>query len=179
MPLRMTLRADTSDDHNAVDSVFGRFDISDSRQYASFLSAHARVVAAIEIALEQAGIERLVPDWRGRRRREKLADDLAALGVKVPPPLEAPTFSSDDEIWGAAYVLEGSKLGGAMLAKQVPAELPSAYLAWQGPKGAMKIFMEWLDDFKAEDERRASASARSTFALFKTAAELELELIPS
>src|ERR1700761_6908212 len=104
MPLRMTLRADTSDDHRVVDSVFGRFDLRDPKQYGSFLSAHARVVASIEIALEKAGIERLVPDWHDRRRREKLADDLAALGMEAPPSLQSPAFSSDDEIWGAAYV---------------------------------------------------------------------------
>jgi heme oxygenase (biliverdin-IX-beta and delta-forming) len=179
MPLRMTLRADTGDDHNAVDSVFGRFVLRDPQQYGSFLSAHARVLAPIEIALEQAGIERLIPDWRERRRRERLADDLAALGMAAPPSLPPPLFSGDDEIWGAAYVLEGSKLGGAMLAKQVPDHLPSSYLSFQGPKGAMKTFMERLDAFHPADESRAIASARSTFALFRRAAELELELIPS
>lgn len=179
MPLRMTLRADTGDDHNAVDLVFGQFDLRDPKQYGSFLSAHARVVASVEIALEQAGVERLIPDWNERRRREKLADDMQALGISTPAPLPAPAFSSDDEIWGAAYVLEGSKLGGAMLAKQVPSELPSSYLTWQGPKGAMKTFMEGLDQFQPADAGLASAAARSTFDLFKTAAELELELIPS
>jgi heme oxygenase len=175
----MTLRADTSDDHNAVDLIFGNFDLRDRTWYGSFLSAHMRVLPSLEIALEQAGVEEIIPDWRDRRRRERLTDDLTVLGMSAPEHLPAPTFSNDDEIWGAAYVLEGSKLGGAMLARQVPAEFPSSYLAFQGPKGAMKTFMERLDGFQPEDEARVIAAARSVFALFKKAAELELELIPS
>lgn len=179
MPLRMTLRADTDTDHKAVDQVFGRFDLRDKEQYGSFLSAHARAVVSIEMALERAGVERLIPDWSERRRRERLADDLVVLGLAAPPAIAAHEFLSDDEIWGAAYVLEGSKLGGAMLAKQVPKTLPSSYLAFQGPKGAMKTFMERLDAFHPADEARAIASAKSAFALFRKAGELELELIPS
>lgn len=179
MPLRQTLRAGTSDDHRVVDAAFARFDLGKAADYAAFLSAHARVLAAAETALEQAGIERIIPDWPERRRREKLADDLAVLGVARPAPLPCPAFSSDDEILGAAYVLEGSKLGGAMLAKQVPEHLPSAYLSWQGPKGAMKTFMDRLDAAEPEDEARALAAAKSVFALFRQAAELELEPIAS
>ncbi|KAA0700691.1 biliverdin-producing heme oxygenase [Neorhizobium sp. P12A] len=179
MPLRMTLRTDTSDDHKAVDHIFGHFDLADRNRYASFLCAHARVLPPIEIALEQAGVEDIIPDWRDRRRRGKLMDDLTALGTSAPEHLPAPTFSTEDEIWGAAYVLEGSKLGGAMLARQVPVEFPSSYLGFQGPKGAMKTFMEKLDEFSPLEEDRAIAAARSVFTLFKRAAELELELIPS
>jgi heme oxygenase len=43
----------------------------------------------------------------------------------------------------------------------------------------MKTFMEKLDEFSPLEEDRAIAAARSVFTLFKRAAELELELIPS
>ena len=74
-------------------------------------------------------------------------------------------------------MLEGSKLGGAVLAKRVPVALASTYLAHQEPKGAMKAFMERLDAAHIIDQDRAIAAARSIFDHFRRAAELELELI--
>lgn len=101
--------------------------------------------------------------------------DMATLDLVMPPPVAIVAFASDDEVWGAAYVIEGSKLGGAMLAKRVPGHFPSAYLSYQGPKGAMKAFMDRLDAAVPIDSDRAIAAARSVFAAFRAAAELELE----
>ena len=176
MLLRSALRAQTGDCHADADEIFGRFDLSRLVEYQSFLSAHARAVPAVEAAIEQAGIERLIPDWFERRRREYLFADLAALGVKAPPLLPQPIFGCDAELWGAAYVLEGSKLGGAMLAKSVQADLPLRYLNPHGPKTGMKAFMDSLDNVPVADPSRAVAAARSVFALFHKAAAMELEL---
>lgn len=177
MTLRNALRAGTAEYHNVVDGLFGRFDLSDSRQYAAFLAGHARVLPAVESALELGGIERLMPDWKERRRADLLRDDLRALDLATPPVLRYSNLTTDDALWGAAYVLEGSKLGGAMLAKRVPPQFPVSYLAYQGPKGAMKAFMDRLDTRDAIDQESAISAARSVFAAFRTAAELELEIL--
>lgn len=177
MTLRNALRAGTAEYHDVVDSLFGRFDMSDRRQYGAFLLGHARVLLATERALEQGGIERLVPDWPERARADMLRADLHALGLPMPPLLPFASLSTEDALWGAAYVLEGSKLGGAILAKRVPAHFPSTYLAFQGPKGAMKAFMNRLDANDAVDRERAIAAAKRVFAAFRTAAELELEIL--
>jgi heme oxygenase len=176
MSLRNALRTGTSDCHAVVDRLFGHFDLSDRGRYAAFLLAHARVIPAAEQALARGGIESLLPDWTDRRRSDMLTADLSALGLASPQPLDVADFSSQDELWGAAYVLEGSKLGGAILAKLVPDTLPSTYIGHQGPKGAMKAFMERLDGAHIIDEDRAIAAARSIFDHFRRAAELELEL---
>jgi heme oxygenase len=176
MSLRNALRTGTSDCHAVVDRLFGRFDLSDRGQYGAFLLAHARVIPAAEQALARGNITALLPDWADRRRSDLLAADLRKLGIRPPPPLDVADFSSEDEIWGAVYVLEGSKLGGAILAKQVPDTLPLTYIGHQGPKGAMKAFMERLDGAHIIDEDRAIAAARSIFDHFRRAAELELEL---
>jgi heme oxygenase len=176
MLLRSALRAQTRDCHADVDEIFGRFDLSSLVEYQHFLSAHARAVPAVETAIEQAGIGKLVPDWPERRRREHLLADLAALGVEAPPLLPQPIFSTDASLWGAAYVLEGSKLGGAMLARSVPVDLPLRYLSPHGPKTGMKAFMDALDNAPVTDPSKAVAAARSVFALFHKAAEMELEL---
>ena len=72
MSLRSALRAQTADCHAGVDALFGNFSLSDIRTYKTFLRAHARVVPSVEAALEQAGIEQLLPDWPERRRARHL-----------------------------------------------------------------------------------------------------------
>lgn len=178
MSLRNALRAGTSDCHADVDEIFGRFDLAKPEDYRAFLSAHARAVPAVEAALEKAGIERLLPDWLERRRRDLLLGDLKAMDGLVPPSLPEPEFAGDASLWGAVYVLEGSKLGGAMLAKAVPSGLPSAYLSPFGPRGGMKAFMDRLDE-AGTDPDEAVAAARAAFALFRKAAEMELEMAVS
>lgn len=176
MTLRNALRAGTAEYHNVVDDLFGRFDLSDRQDYGAFLTGHARVLPAVEQALEDGGIAGLLPDWPERRRTEMLRSDLASLGLQIPPALAFGPLQGDDALWGAVYVLEGSKLGGAMLAKRVPAELPATYLSHQGPKGSMKTFMDKLAETQASNEDQAIAAARSVFAAFRSAAELELEM---
>ncbi|MFC5757681.1 biliverdin-producing heme oxygenase [Rhizobium sp. GCM10022189] len=175
MSLRSALRAQTADCHAEVDALFGNFSLSDPGDYKAFLRAHARAVPAIESALERAGIARLLPDWPERRRTPLLLADIAALDDLPPRPLQQPELDDDASLWGAVYVLEGSKLGGAMLARTVPAHLPSVYLSPQGPKGSMRLFMDSLDASGIDDIAGAVAAARHAFALFRKAAQLELE----
>ncbi len=177
MSLRTALRAQTADCHAEVDAIFGRFSLSDTRQYEAFLRAHARAVPAVEEALEKAGIAALLPDWPERRRAALLLADLADLGEIPPPPLPQPELGGEAALWGAVYVMEGSKLGGAMLAKSVPEHLPSRYLSPQGPKGSMRAFMERLDTSGIDNIAGAVAAARDIFDLFQKAAQLELEAV--
>ncbi|MBW9117800.1 biliverdin-producing heme oxygenase [Rhizobium cauense] len=179
MPLRSALRAQTSDCHAEVDTIFGRFDLSNPQQYASFLSAHARIVPVVETALERAGIHKHLPDWKERSRRDLLMADLTDLRARPPVLLQQFTLHGDAQLWGAAYVLEGSKLGGAMLAKAVPGGLPARYLTPNGPRGSIKVFMDRLDLAELADPENAISTARRVFGLFRRAAELELEPVAS
>ncbi|TBZ13370.1 biliverdin-producing heme oxygenase [Rhizobium leguminosarum] len=178
MSLRSALRAQTADCHAAVDALFGSFNLSRAQDYKAFLRAHARVVPSVEHALEEAGIARLLPDWPERRRAHLLAADIRELGDRLPAPLPQPTLHCEAAVWGAAYVLEGSKLGGALLAKAVPDHLPSSYLTPQGQKGAMRLFMDRLDASKVDDPGAAVTAARNVFDLFLKAGQLTLETVP-
>ncbi|SFK66634.1 heme oxygenase [Methylocapsa palsarum] len=82
--------------------------------------------AAIESALETAGVQRLLPDWDQRRRRFALARDMedldafAGLSAPVAPYLAAGGQRIDagaGAILGWAYVLEGSRLGAGLILK--------------------------------------------------------------
>ncbi|CAN7514025.1 biliverdin-producing heme oxygenase [Rhizobium leguminosarum] len=178
MSLRSALRAQTADCHAAVDTLFGSFNLSRIEDYKAFLRAHARVVPSVEHALEDGRIGRLLPDWPERRRAHLLAADIRELDDRLPVLLPQPVLRCEAAVWGAAYVLEGSKLGGALLAKAVPDHLPSSYLSPQGPKGAMRLFIDRLDASKVDDPDAAVAAARDVFDLFLKAGQVELEAVP-
>jgi len=176
---RAALRAATAEDHARLDGLFERFDLGDRDGYGRFLAAHAAAVPPIEQALDTAGMARLLPDWTSRRRSAAVRADLAALGLAVPPPLAAPLLADDAACWGTAYVIEGSRLGGALLARSVGNGLPRAYLAAPQPKGAWRDFLTRLEVALDSEGRLAdaTAAARATFAIFEAAGRLEMERI--
>lgn len=175
MTLRSKLRSETGSLHARVDALFGRFDLSGAAGYGAFLSAHARAVPVIENALRSGGVTGLLADWPSRERSAYLADDLRRMGLADPEPLTAPVFEGTGALLGAAYVMEGSRMGAAVLARAVPPELPKAYLQNQAPKGSLKAFMDLLEQAPVEFSAQAGEAARAVFLAFETAAQCELE----
>lgn len=175
MTLRNTLRTATGSCHARVDALFGQFDLSSVSGYRGFLSAHARAVPALEAALREGGVCQLLDDWPARERGAHLAGDMRRMGVAPPSPLTAPRFRGTGALLGATYVLEGSRMGAAVLARAVSPELPKAYLDNLAPKGSLKAFMELLEQAPLDFAEEAGEAARSVFTLFETAARCELE----
>lgn len=124
--LRARLRQATAPLHEQVDTAFSGFAFEHPGDYRQFLRAHCRVLSAAEIALENAGIAELLDDWPRRVRRHVLLADLAELGSSPPVALEVPELSDIACCWGVAYVLEGSRLGGRVLARQIRETNPTA-----------------------------------------------------
>ena len=162
----MALRDATMDDHRRVDSIYAGFSLDTPRSYRAFLTAHARVLVPLEAAV--------APD---QPRQSLLAEDLAALGAAMPDPLAQPDVGRDGALWGVRYALEGSRLGGAMLARQVGEGLPRAYLTAAHGKGEWIAFQRALDSAAAEGGEGwledAVQGARAAFALFAQAGEAE------
>ena len=125
---RSALRTATAAHHDRVDAVFSRADLTNRDHYARFLQAQAGAYLPVEAALARAGAAGLVPDWEARRRASRLLADLAALGVGAPVEDVDIAFADDAAVLGGVYVLEGSRLGGAMLARGVPADFPKSFL---------------------------------------------------
>ena len=174
---RFALREATADCHQGVDAIFGRFDLNDRADYGRFLSAHARAFLPVEAALDAAGAQALLADWPERRRGDRLRADLAALGMAVPAPLPFRTPPSPAALWGTLYVMEGSRLGGAMLSRGVGAGLSKTYLdpgrsgdGWRNFLAALEVSLCNEADLMA-----AAQAARSLFATFEQAARTELE----
>jgi len=165
--VRFHLRAGTAAAHERVDAAFGAQDLADPAAYAAFLTAHARVVLPLEAVLEAGA---LWSEWQARGGL--LRADLAMLGQTVPGGV-AMTVATAAERWGLLYVLEGSRLGGAMLARQVGAGLPAAYLGAVHGAGSWARFGDAIEaaDGGADWRAAALAGALRGFALFERAGQ--------
>ncbi|WBO20932.1 biliverdin-producing heme oxygenase [Sphingomonas abietis] len=172
---RAALRHGTAADHERLDALFGAFRLDDAEEYRAFLTAHAMALAAIETALDEAGFDTVLPDWPERRRGHAIAADLAMLGATAPAPLPVPALAlalaTPAASWGAAYVVEGSRLGGAVLARAVPDTLPKSYLGTPQSAGAWRNFLQSLDKALTlpQDIAAATESARAAFVIFEQA----------
>jgi heme oxygenase len=169
MRARAALRAGTAAEHDRVDALFGAFDLSERAHYGRFLQAQAAAFLPVEAAVDAAGGPELLRDWPERRRSGLLVRDLAALGLAVPAPAPAPPLACKAAALGAIYVLEGSRLGGALLRRSVKPEYPQTFLTAPQQPGAWRKLLETLDDCLYETARvdAAVGAARQTFHCFE------------
>jgi len=153
--------------HDEVDALYSQFDLADRGSYGDFLAAHARALLPVEDWLDRL-VEGAVP------RAPALRADLQALKRPLIEPATLAWEKKEAALWGSAYVIEGSRLGGAVLRKAVAAGLPHEYLSSTHPQGAWRSFLGQLDR-KASDggelwQIEAVAAAIRTFTLFGDAA---------
>ncbi len=111
--MRSLLRASTMELHAAVDSRFAPMLDAGEAGYRSFLLASAAAVFPLEQSLLAAGVGALLPDWTRRTRAAALRADLTDLGITDVAAATAPPLAGAARMFGALYVLEGSRLGQA------------------------------------------------------------------
>lgn len=146
--LRLRLRTATAPLHERVDAAFSSFDLGSLEGYRAFLRAHAQVLRPLEFELEASGIETMLADWPWRSRRRQLQADLIELGDSAPCPRASAAPHGPGWCWGAVYVIEGSRLGGRVLAKRVAEANPHAplrYLAFSDAAPSWPAFIDQLD----------------------------------
>lgn len=172
LAIRTRLRAATGPAHAQVDQIFARFDLSNPADYREFLAAHAKALLPVETWLDSHA-PAVIADWPSRRRGHFLADDLAVLGQT--PPVAQPFASSDHPaaVMGVLYVIEGSRLGGRVLARQVAPDLPATYLTPQANGPSWPGLMQRLDEIVTDEisEEIAITAALQTFERFAQAAQ--------
>ncbi|GAA4012988.1 hypothetical protein GCM10022280_08820 [Sphingomonas swuensis] len=179
---RWTLRDATTEAHERVDRLFSRFDLARADDYRLFLEAHRAVLPGLEHSLAESNVEEFLPDWPRRRRADSLAADLRDLGLSDSvEDVTAPALSRASAI-GLLYVLEGSRLGGAVLARRVSANddprcrAATRYLRHGEGERLWPTFVAALDQV---DELRDHLpemidSAHRAFAIFEAAADAVL-----
>lgn len=160
------LRADTAAAHARVDAGFAGFDLADRGDYIRFLTVQGRALVAAERYLAAAR-----PSLPWRQRTSLILADLAALGEPPPQPLTFELAPGSAQADGVVYVLEGSRLGGQLLAARVPAVLPHGYLGANHLPGEWRALRLSIDRLGEDPAWLADAAsgARACFALFENA----------
>jgi heme oxygenase len=126
-PIRDILREATAEHHAAVDRRFAPLMAQGTSGYVEFLLASAAAVIPLERALTARGVDRILPGWPGRTREAALRQDLealevlATLGATRRLDEAPPDIGGEAHQFGILYVLEGSRLGGRILARGVHA----------------------------------------------------------
>ncbi|MES2336473.1 MAG: biliverdin-producing heme oxygenase [Pseudomonadota bacterium] len=169
MQARVALREATADCHDRVDAAFSVARLDDSADYGRFLQAQAAAFIPCELALDRSGADAVLPDWSARRRADLLTADLGDLGMELPAMPDISPFIGEPAMLGAVYVLEGSRLGGAMLKRSVQPGLPTRFLS-AGPSIAWRNLIHLLDERLTSEASILAAidAARSVFSLFES-----------
>ena len=173
---RSALRVATAEWHDRVDALFSQVDLGDRAAYGRFLAAQAHAHLATEDALTRAGADAVLPDWPDRQRAARLRADLAALQLPLPQVVGAISFDCAAAVLGGVYVLEGSRLGGRLLRRSVPADLPCSFLDAADPSGWRRL-LELMEHRLADEasRERAIAASRAVFALFEESGRRHLQ----
>jgi heme oxygenase (biliverdin-IX-beta and delta-forming) len=125
-PLRQRLKTETRQEHETLEQALDllRPDLT-LDEYKALLRRFHMFHSAFDVFAEAKRIE----GWdsaafycRDRMKKDWLRSDLVSLGMEpaesdFPPALLAELLPTARHLWGAVYVLEGSTLGGAILAK--------------------------------------------------------------
>jgi heme oxygenase len=171
--LRDYLRAATFEDHARLDAQLGTLNWGSVQDYRYFLEASAGALLPIEVALIDANVMQIFPDWERRSRRSAILRDLDHIGGGVSRVAAQPRLSFDG-VLGTMYVLEGSRLGAkVLLARIAKAADPTilgatAYLNHGSGQKLWQTFIDRLEQHAAQIEKAAAAAAaaRRTFRLF-------------
>lgn len=152
------LRAATRTHHDRVDRLMDLRRLRDPAHYARVLQAFDAFLAVWEDRV----IDALPPTrhaWlRKRSRHAFLRQDLRVLGIApLACAVALPVLGTAAAAWGSIYVMEGSALGGQVIARTlahagVPAQSGAAYFhGWGDATGAM-----WKETRTLLDQELAS-----------------------
>lgn len=173
-----SLKALTYDTHELLDKRIMAFQPFANREnYARYLQAQFLFLRDMESLYDNPLLARVLSDLDERRRYDLIAADLGFLGQPLPELCEARRDGASFDLataLGWLYVVEGSKLGAAILLKLteklgLSAERGAQHLAAH-PDGRARHWREFtaiLDaqDFGAAEEARVVDGAKAGFAL--------------
>ncbi len=156
--VRSWLSAQISPLHEEVDRRCAIFELSAESGADALTRFLAIGVHAVENGLNEANAAEVLPEYPARRRAHLM-----------PAPADRHTvpFASDAEIWGALYVLEGSRLGGRWLAKQSSYLRQNPFFAKDEPV-FWPVFLSRLDAAaeRGVDAAGIRAGAEAAFGAF-------------
>lgn len=172
------LRAETASDHEMAESAVDLLGATLSREsYRATVALLYGFQAPIEAALAETAAE-VGCGLALRPRAHELARDLSALGLSaadvdaLPRCAVLPVFERREHVVGSLYVIEGSRLGGRIVARAlidrlgIDAATGGAYFHGDGDVGARwREVLAWLErEAEVCLADQVIAAARDTFA---------------
>lgn len=173
------LKQNTEDIHKSAEKVMIGWlkRIRTKADHVAFLGWLYAYYSPVESLIRQQLTPDRFPDMDRRSRAENLLRDMEQTGLPAPPPQrceELPVIDSFGKALGALYVLEGSTLGGriiaAMLARTLGDDKSLSYFNSYGNEtgGMWTSFRDFLDsDATASIHEEIVQSAQATFLTFK------------
>jgi heme oxygenase len=170
------LRAETARCHEHIESVADiPRQVRTRDDYIRLLDRLSGLHAGLERQLSARSWDRAWADIGvtigGHCRADLLVADLAGMGVTPTTPMMQPPFPCFGHALGCLYVLEGSALGGRIVAGMVRSAIgavPTAFLTGQGRRHQWPAVRSALRRFDTQggDGDTVVAGACSTFAVF-------------
>jgi heme oxygenase (biliverdin-IX-beta and delta-forming) len=176
--IRDRLKQATAEAHRDLDAGLGVLDLNRLQGYRRFLEINAAALLPLESALETSGVAGIFADWPRRARRSAITADLLKVRGSALPLEGLPTLSRKT-MFGALYVLEGSRLGAKFLLRTVAASadpvIPSAtaYLNHGAGQHLWQSFLRALErePFSLADEADVMMGAGLAFSMFARSAD--------
>ena len=173
------LKKNTSTEHQASEKkmVLVLKRIETNEDYVRMLNWMYGFYAPLEALIQKQLTPAILPDIDKRSRAEYLLWDIGHLGTLNPEfriCRDLPPIDSVEEAIGALYVLEGSTLGGriiaGMLQRQLGAGIPTTYFNGYGEENSRmwQAYKDFLDQPRTQQQQTAILeSAKATFITFK------------
>ena len=175
MTLLEHLRNETNALHQQLDSNSPLAQLTTAeltqQRYADILNLLYQPQKQLEQVLLPA-INELIPAYQLEARHGLIEQDIAHLGSEITQPADWPKpLSSQAEVLGVLYVLEGSKLGGRFILsnlKKVLPELPHYFFSSSdlSAKSFRQNLTQASEGLTTADYEQAAHSAREAFKLF-------------
>ena len=138
----LELRRATAVHHRALEADAGIWELLASRaSYEKLLTRFFGIYSVVEAQIEAvSNLALALPDLAERRKTSALRADLTALGVAVAgcaTCADVPKVATIPAALGCLYVLEGSTLGGQLIAREVGKQLHL------GPQNGCQFFSSY------------------------------------
>jgi heme oxygenase (biliverdin-IX-beta and delta-forming) len=175
--LRSRLKDATADAHRNLDARLSGLDLTSLDGYRRFLEANAAALWPVEDALEAAGVAAIFTDWPRRSRRAAMTADLLRVRGALRPLPQMQGINRNG-VFGAMYVLEGSRLGAKYLLRGVahaPDPVVTSATAYLGHGAGQHFWQSFLVALEQEpatpdDEAEIIDAAEQAFSMFAEAA---------
>ncbi|TGE83808.1 heme oxygenase [Pseudoalteromonas sp. KS88] len=177
----LQLKASTADVHDNIDkSIMDKDPFANTENYIQFLTLQYYFLSDVTALYEHSELNMVIENLAARRRLNMLEQDFQDLEYPVPASAFTSLISNETDLataLGWLYVVDGSKVGAAMLGKQAQARLQltkeygAHYLAGPGAgRGSdWRHLVQLIDSIELNDtqERALIDGARQAFTRFQ------------